>query len=94
MPWLVLFMTHVASCGAAVVTENVTNRRGDVVEIIDHTDPHLRRKLAKRLGMAEHPDDVVGMREENGPAGSGNDAGNGGGDDGGSCERMSNTSSE
>ena len=53
--WLVLFMTHIAAAGAAVLTENATGG-GGAVEIIDHTDPHFRSKLAKRLGLAEHPD--------------------------------------
>jgi hypothetical protein len=56
MAWLVLFMTHVATYKAAAVIETAELCRGGT--IFDHTDPNLRRKLAKRLGMDQHPDDV------------------------------------
>ena len=56
MAWLVLFMTHVASNNAAAVTETAELSQGGV--IFGHTDPNLRRKMAKRLGMARHPTDA------------------------------------
>ena len=56
MAWLVLFMTHVASNNAAAVTETAELSQGGV--IFGHTDPNLRRKMAKRLGMAQHPTDA------------------------------------
>ena len=49
--WLVLFMTHVASCGAGTV---IKNAHEPGAEFIDATDADFRQKLAMRLGMARH----------------------------------------
>ena len=73
MLWLVAFMTFIVANGATVVTENaVTNatKRGGVVDIVDHEDHGhgLRRKLAHRLGMAEHPDDASARKKESADA--------------------------
>ena len=61
MAWLVLFMTHVASYKAAAVIETAELSQGGT--IFDHTDPNLRRKLAKRLGMDQHSDDVKVVKD-------------------------------
>ena len=61
MAWLVCFMTYVASNNAAAVTETAELSRGGV--IFDHTDPNLRRKMAKRLGMTQHPEDAKVVQE-------------------------------
>ena len=61
MAWLVCFMTYVASNNAAAVTETAELSRGGV--IFDHTDPNLRRKMAKRLGMTQHPEDAEVVQE-------------------------------
>ena len=53
--WLVLFITHCASCGAGAVIKNA-NELG--AEFVDATDAHFRQKLAKRLGMAQHSADA------------------------------------
>ena len=57
--WLVLFMTHIASCGAGAVIKNTTES-GE--SFIDDTDPNFRQKLAKRLGMNRHQSDVEAIR--------------------------------
>ena len=57
--WLVLFMTHVASCGAGAVIKN-SQEPGQ--SYIDCTDPEFRQKLAKRLGMARHRTDVAAIQ--------------------------------
>ena len=57
--WLVLFMTHIASCGAGAVIKNTTES-GE--SFIDDTDPNFRQKLAKRLGMKRHQSDVEAIR--------------------------------
>ena len=43
MSWLILFMMHVASCGAAAVIRENSNKQG--VSIIDASDTDFRRKL-------------------------------------------------
>ena len=53
--WLVLFMTHVASCGAGAVIKN-SQESGQ--SFIDDTDPEFRQKMAKRLGTNRHQSDV------------------------------------
>ena len=75
--WLVLFITHVASCGAGAVVKNA-NEPG--AEFIDVTDAHFRQKLAKRLGMAQHSADAeqvqatrVAVRKADAEAASGRD---------------------
>ena len=57
--WLVLFMTHVASCGAGAVIKS-SQEPGQ--SYIDSSDPEFRQKVATRLGMARHPDDVAAIR--------------------------------
>ena len=57
--WLVLFMTHIASCGAGAVIKNA-NEPGAV--FIDATDANFRQKLAMRLGMARHSADDEAIR--------------------------------
>ena len=57
--WLVLFMTHVASCGAGTVIKNA-NEPG--AEFIDATDADFRQKLAMRLGMARHSADAEAIQ--------------------------------
>ena len=56
---LVLFMTHVASCGAGAVIKN-SQEPGQ--SYIDCTDPEFRQKLATRLGMARHRADVEAIQ--------------------------------
>ena len=57
--WLVLFMTHVASCGAGAVIKS-SQEPGQ--SYIDYTDPEFRQKLATRLGMARHRADVEAIQ--------------------------------
>ena len=57
--WLVLFMTHVASCGAGAV---IKSSQESGPSYIDSSDPEFRQKVATRLGMARHPDDVAAIR--------------------------------
>ena len=64
--WLVLFMTHVASCGAGAV---IKNRNEPGTEFIDATDPEFRLKLAIRLGMARHSKDAAAMEATREPGG-------------------------
>ena len=59
--WLVLFMTHVASCGAAAVICEDSNTDQDV-SIIDASNPNFRLKMAKRLGMPRHPDNMKAIK--------------------------------
>ena len=66
--WLVLFMTHVASCGAGTV---IKNAHEPGAEFIDATDADFRQKLAMRLGMARHSADAEAIQATR-EAGGGN----------------------
>ena len=56
--WILLFIHHMVKCGVCdIVPQDLSASTGG--ELISSADPHLRQKLARRMGFAQDPDDVA-----------------------------------